>query len=290
MFQNWRVWRNAYAMLAATAISLAAVPTLAETTLERIKRTDKVRVAVANERPYGYVDDNGRLTGEAPEIAREVLARIDPGIELEPVVVNFGELIAELRAGHADIIAAGMYVTPRRCEKVAFSTPTYKMGEAFAVLAGNPKDLSDFESIYREPDAKVGVMAGTVEYNYAYAAGIPGDRALLYADYDAAIRALRRGEIDAVAMTALTVRTLIAERGLDDIESTTPFYPEDENGKKVGYGAFAFRKADTALRDAFNSHLKDFVGSPAHRETVSPFGFTPDMLPDKATAELCAGQ
>lgn len=277
------------AAASAIAMALAAVPSLADTTLERIKDADKVRVGVANERPYGYVDDSGRLTGEGPEIARKILARIDPEIELEPVVVNFGELIAELRAGHMDIVAAGMYVTPERCEKVAFSTPTYKMGEAFAVLAGNPKDLSDFESVYETPDAKVGVMAGTVEYNYAYAAGIPGDRALLYADYEAAVRALRRGEVDAVAMTALTVRTLIAERDLDDIESTTPFYPEDQNGKKVGYGAFAFRKEDTALREAFNSHLKDFVATPEHRETVSPFGFTPEMLPDKSTAELCAG-
>ena len=49
----------------------------AETTLERIQRTGVVRVAYANEAPYGYRDiQTGRVTGEAPEIACVVLGRL----------------------------------------------------------------------------------------------------------------------------------------------------------------------------------------------------------------------
>lgn len=289
MAKRSRIARCTAGTLAAIVLILAGAPSVAQTTLERIKQADRVRVGVANEPPYGYVDEEGRLTGEAPTIARHILADIDPAIELEPVVVNFGKLIPELNAGNIDIIAAGMYVTPQRCQQVAFTAPTYKIGEAFAVKKGNPKSLTDFESVAQNHDAKVGIMAGTVEYNYAYDAGIPGDRALLYADYDAALRALNRGEIDAVAMTALTVRTLIKRRGLDDVESTPQFYPEADGGKKVGYGAFAVRKADTDLLAAFNSRLKDFVGTQEHWSMVAPYGFTPDMAPDKTTEELCAG-
>ncbi|RDD60382.1 ectoine/hydroxyectoine ABC transporter substrate-binding protein EhuB [Ferruginivarius sediminum] len=288
------VARNPFARwLFGAAIVLAAAcaawPGAAETTLERIKEENKVRVGVANERPYGYVDENGRLTGEAPEIARKIFADIDPEIELEPVVVNFGELIPELNAGNIDMIAAGMYVTPDRCEQVAFTAPTYRIGEAFAVKKGNPKGLRNFETVAANHQAKVGIMAGTVEYNYAYEAGIPGDRALLYADYDAALRALQRGEVDAVAMTALTVRTLLEQRNLSEMESTPQFYPEANGGKKVGYGAFAVRHADSDLLEAFNKRLKAFVDTPEHWSTVEPFGFDKDMAPDKTTAALCAG-
>lgn len=280
--------RNAVrAGLAALLALSAATPGLAESTLERVKRTDSIKVGVADEPPYGYVDADGRITGEAPAIAREILARIDPAIELDGVVVQFGELIPALLDGRIDVIAAGMYVTPARCRKVRFTNPTYKVGEAFAVREGNPMNLTDFEAVAANREAKVAVMAGAVEYNYAYAAGVPGDRALLFPNYDRALEALKRGEVDAVAMTALTVRSLLRRRDLEGIESTRQFFPEIEGEQLAGYGAFAFRKADEALFEAFDSRLRDFVGTRAHWDTVAEFGFTPDMEPDRTTESLC---
>jgi polar amino acid transport system substrate-binding protein len=277
------------AALAALALSLlAAGPLAAETTLERIKRTDTLRVGIADEPPYGYLDRDGQVTGEAPAIAREIFSQIDPDVVLEGVVVQFGELIPALQDGRIDMIAAGMYVTPERCRRIAFSTPTYKVGEAFAVRRGNPMGLTDFQDVAENRQAKVGVMAGAVEYNYAYAAGVPGDRALLFPNYDRALSALRRGEVDAVAMTALTVRALIERRNLTEVESTPQFFPEIDGDEIAGYGAFGFRKADGELIEAFDGRLREFVGTQAHWETVRAFGFRPDMAPDKSTETLCA--
>ena len=280
-------WFAAAAVLGAWAV--LASPAAAQDTLEQIKSADVVRVGVAGERPYGYIDDQGRVTGEAPEIARRIFQDIDPDIELEGVQVPFGELIPALNAGRFDVIAAGMYVTPARCAEVRFSTPTYKVGEAFVVRAGNPKGLRDFEDVAQSHDARVAIMAGAVEYNYAYDAGVPGDRALLYPNYDAALRALRRGDVDAIAMTALTARTLIQTRGLQDLEATPQFLPEIDGEEMAGYGAFAFRQDDDALYEAFNARLTDFVGSNAHWKTVRPFGFTERMEPNKSTETLCGG-
>ncbi len=128
-------------------------------------------VAIADEAPYGYRDATGRVTGEAPEIARVVLSELNPDVDITFVSVAFGQLIPGLENGDFDIAAAGMFITPPRCRRVAFSNPTYVVGEAFLVRKGNPKDITDYGSISANPDASVGLIAGTVEYNYALVAG-----------------------------------------------------------------------------------------------------------------------
>jgi len=182
-----------------------------------------------------------------------------------------------------------MFITPERCRRVAFSNPTYVVGEAFLIKAGNPRGITDYLSISENPEAKVGLIAGTVEYNYAVEVAIPAERALLFACIDEAVEALQAGEIDAVGLTALTVRSYV--RRLDDpsIESTAQFFPVVDGQETKGYGAFAFRKEDRALLAAFNRHLEDFIGSDEHWSLVEPFGFHPDMMPDKTAEELCHG-
>lgn len=259
----------------------------AQTTLGRIREENKVRIAISGEAPYAYRDAAGEVTGEAPEIARVVLERIDPEIEIEWVETEFGQLIPGLQAGEFDIAAAGMFITPERCEEVAFSDPTYVIGEAFAVKAGNPRNLTDFEAISADQEAKVGLIAGTVEYNYALVAGIPGDRALLYSNFDKAIEALKEDEVDAVALTSLTAKDLVD--GEPELEATRQFYPMLDDQEVKGYGGFAFRREDEALRQEFNRQLESFVGSDEHWALVEPFGFTPEMAPEMTAQVLCAG-
>lgn len=277
----------AAALLLGAALVSAHQDALAQTTLGRIREDNSVRIAVAGEAPYGYQDDAGRYTGEAPELARLVLERIDPEIEIEWQTVEFGQLIPGLLAGEFDIAAAGMFITPERCEQVAFSDPTYVIGEAFAVEAGNPKDLTDFEAVSANEDARVGLIAGTVEPNYALVAGIPGDRTLLFRDFDHALEALKAGEVDAVALTSLTAQRLVD--GESGLEATPQFYPNLDGEEVKGYGGFAFRPEDDALAQAFNSELEQIIGTETHWELVAPFGFSPEMAPAGMTAQiLCA--
>lgn len=281
---------------AANALSLfvaamTAFPcsVLAETTLERVKRTDRIEVAVADENPYGYLTESGELTGESPAIARAVLERIDPGIELDGRAKDWGKLITSLRAGRVDVIAAGMFITPERCEQVAFTDPTYVVGESFLVEQGNPHAIADYHSISNNPETRVGLVAGTVEYNYAMHSGIPAERAQLYRDFDKAVTALRRGEVDAVGLTSLTARSLARRMPEADLEATEQFYPVVRGEEKKGYGAFAFRKDDEAIVAAFNEVLAEFVDTEAHWNLVEEFGFAPEMAPDKTADELCNG-
>ncbi len=275
-------------VLVLAVLALVSNSVFGQDTLDRVRGTGEIRVGFAGERPYAYRDQSGRVTGESAEIARLILDRIAPEAEIDWVRTEFGQLIPSLRSGAIDVAAAGMFITPERCELVAFSEPTYVVGEAFAVLNGNPKEIASFESISTDESTKVGLIAGTVEYNYALVTGIPADRALLYTDFQEAVEGIKEGEVDAVALTALTAQNLVA--GDPDLGATEQFFPSLDGEIARGYGGFAFRKEDTALRDAFQRELEAFVDSPQHWELVAPFGFTSDMAPDKSASALCAGE
>lgn len=260
-----------------------------ESALERIRRVGTARVGYANEAPYAFVGADGELTGEAPEIAKQILSRL--GVEgIEGVLTEFGSLIPGLQAGRFDLIAAGMYVTPERCREIAFSEPTYSIGEAFIVAAGNPLDLHGYDDIAANPEARLGVVAGTVERGYARTLGIPDDQVVVFPDPPSAIAGVAAGRVDAFAGTRLTIRDLLAKSHGDALIMATPFHEPEVGGKVLrGYGAFGFRNEDADLRDAFDRELATFIGSPEHEELVAPFGFTADELPgDVTTAELCA--
>jgi polar amino acid transport system substrate-binding protein len=277
----------------AGAAALAAAcggPGDGESTLERLQRRGVARVGYANEAPYAYFDNaGGRLTGEAVEIARVVLERI--GVpRAEGVLTEFGSLIPGLAAGRFDLIAAGMYVTPERCRQIAFTRPTYGLGEAFVVEAGNPLDLHSYAAVAEHPAARLGVVAGAIELGYARAAGIPDDRILLFPDAPSAVEAVRAGRADAYGGTSLTVSDLLRKAGDSGLERAAPFTDPEVEGRRVrGYGAFGVRKEDRDLLRRLDEELAAFIGSSEHLELVRPFGFTAAELPGGVTSgELCA--
>jgi polar amino acid transport system substrate-binding protein len=252
--------------------------------LEDAQESGKVTVGIANEAPYGYQTPEGELTGEAPEIAKHILGEM--GIEeTEAVITEFGSLIPGLKAGRFDMVAAGMFVTPERCQQVAFSEPTYGIGQAFLVAEGNPEGLQTYEDITANPDAMLAVMAGAIERTYARDAGVPDDQVMVVPDTAAGTAAVQAGRANAFALTSLSIRRLAD--GAAGVEIAEPF-GEVAGQSVVGHGAFAFRPEDETFRQEFNKHLADFLGSEEHLALVEPFGFTKDELPQKTTEELCA--
>ncbi len=270
--------------------SPATAPTVpGESTLDRIRREGVIRVGYANEAPYAYMDTaSNRLTGEAPEILRVVMKQLGVA-KVEGVLTEFGSLIPGLKARRFDIIAAGMYITPERCDQIAFSNPSYVIGEAFVVPKGNPLGLHSFEDVAKHGTAKLGVMAGAVEHGYARRIGVPEERIVVFPDNISGLDGVRAGRADAFAATSLTVHDMLAKASDDRVERADPFTDPIIDGVSVkGYGAFGFHIEDAELRDAFNSELATFIGSPEHRELVAPFGFTEVNLPkDVTAAELC---
>jgi polar amino acid transport system substrate-binding protein len=274
--------------LTAGLVTVAGIgEAFAETTLEKARRQGYLRVGFANEAPYGYATPDGKLTGESPEVVKAVLAKI--GIpQTDGVLTEFGSLIPGLKAGRFDIIAAGMFINPKRCKEISFSEPSYGIGQAFLVPKGNPKAIKDYSSIAGNPDLKLAVMAGAVEGGYAKDSGVKMDQLVVLPDPPSLLAAVQSNRADAAALTALSIANL-ASKSNGTAEMTEPF--GTVAGKSVvGHGGFGFRKEDTDLLEAFNKELKAFLGSPEHLALVTPLGFGKGFLPTKTTAELCAGE
>ncbi|MFJ9583867.1 ectoine/hydroxyectoine ABC transporter substrate-binding protein EhuB [Streptomyces acidicola] len=253
--------------------------------LDRLKAQGVARLGIAGEVPFGYIDTNGELTGEAPELAKVIFKRL--GVErVQPVPTEFGSLIPGLGSQQFDVVSAGMYINPERCERVIFSDPDYQMKDAFIVRKGNPKGLHDYADIV-EKKAKFATGTGYAEIAYAVEAGYKESDILIVPDQVAGLNAVEAGRADVFAGTALTVREVVKKSA--KAEATEPFAPLVDGKPHVDGGGFAFRPTETRLRDAFNAELRKLKESGELFRILGPFGFTRDEMTDMTAKELCRG-
>ncbi|WP_406488851.1 ectoine/hydroxyectoine ABC transporter substrate-binding protein EhuB [Streptomyces phaeochromogenes] len=253
--------------------------------LDRLKAQGVVRLGIAGEIPFGYIDKNGKLTGEAPELARVIFKRL--GVDsVQPVPTEFGSLIPGLSSQQFDVVAAGMYINAERCEQVIFSDPDYQMLDSFIVRKGNPKNLHDYKDVV-ESKAKFATGTGYAEIQYAVDAGYKESDILIVPDQVAGLNAVEAGRVDVFAGTALTTREVVKKSR--KTESTKPFAPLVDGKPHVDGGGFAFRPTETGLRDAFNVELRKLKESGELFRILQPFGFTKNEMTDMTAKELCGG-
>ncbi|WP_246574257.1 ectoine/hydroxyectoine ABC transporter substrate-binding protein EhuB [Streptomyces genisteinicus] len=251
--------------------------------LARLKTQGTVRLGIAGEVPYGYVDEQGEFTGEAPELARVVFKRL--GIDsVQPVATDFASLIPGLNSQQFDVVSAGMYINKDRCAQVIFADPEYQMLDSFIVRKGNPKNLRSYEDVVKAK-AKLATGTGYAEIDYAIAAGIPEKEIVILQDQVAGLNAVESGRVDVFAGTALTAREVV--RKSTRAEATEPFAAVVDGKKQVDGGGFAFRPTDTALRDAFNTEIHKMKKSGELFRILKPFGFTESEMTTLTAEELC---
>lgn len=277
--------------LAGGALGLAvASPAFAETALERVRRTGTVTVGLANEKPYGYVETDGRVTGAIVDVLREAMAPL--GVtKLEASIGAFSTLLPGVLARRFDLIGAGMYINPRRCEQVAFTNPIARAGGAFAAKAGNPKKLTSLKSVAADRTARIGTQTGTNQVEEIRRAGIAPEQLVLFSKDTEAVAGLQAGRVDVIYFPGLSINTLLAttgDRGLERVDGFEQIAGPD--GQPVfNYHSLGFHKDDADFVEAVNARIADMLKSGRLYAVMGPYGFSADEMPTpEATAErLC---
>lgn len=283
--------KTAVSALSAIAASALASTAASAATLAEIQESGTIRIAVANEIPYGYVAPNGEAMGAGPDVAKAIMEEL--GVEnIEWVTTNFSSLIPGLQADRFDMVAAEMAILPDRCKQVLFSEPNTSYGEGLLVAAGNPKDIHAYSDFVGNPDLKVAIMAGADQLEMMQKLGVDEANLVTIAANADAISTVSTGRADAYAATSLTASGLADQS--DGVEVAGEFTDPVIDGAKVrNWGGFTFAGGNEELREAVNTALAEFKRTPEWTETLMGYGFTQadvDGSTDRTTEELCAAR
>lgn len=273
--------------LAAPSL-LSACSSTAGSTLEKLEAGDPIRIAYADEVPYAYTDDNGVAIGQSVNVHSEILRNLGASDDqLEFVLTDWGALIDQLGSNH-DMVVAGMFITPDRCQNAVFANPDYVMPDALLVQPGNPLGLTDLES-FVDSDAVLGAMRGTSEFEYAVGMGVPEDTINVQDDLNALVAELKAGRLDGICLSAIN---LVLQAEADpEIEVTEPFIPVVDGEERIGAGAAVFQEKDIELRDRVNEEIDKLLADrDKWMSLVQDFHFSEDYFPPEGmTAESLCG-
>jgi polar amino acid transport system substrate-binding protein len=266
-------------LLAATSTGLAD-----DAKLEQLKKQGFARLAIANEPPYTAVAADGKVSGAAPDVAREIFKRL--GVpDVVASISEYGAMIPGLQAGRFDVITAGLFMKPERCAAVAYSEPVLCDAEALLVKKGNPKGFKSYEDIAKDETATVGAPGGGTEEKLALNAGVPRDRVIVVPDGQSGLKMVQDGRIDAYSLPVLSINDLMKKANDPNLEVVAPVV-----GAPVYCDGAAFNKNDTALRDAFDVELAKMKESGDFAKIIEPYGFSAEAAKSTTREKLCSAK
>lgn len=259
--------------------------------LQALKDKGSITVAIAGEAPYSY-EANGEATGATIALAKKIFG--DMGIkEVKTVLVDWNGLIPGLTAGRFDAVSAGMSILPDRCANADFADPEIMYTTALMTQKGNPKGLTDLDSVKAKEDAgediKLAVLAGGIEAGYAKSLGLDVQSV---PDAQTGMDTVDNGRADAFAMTAISLNFMADGKPDANVEVTDAFVQEIDGEPQIGAGSTVFAKGDDELRDAYNEGLAKITESEeSYLAVVGEFGFTAENRAPEGltTEELCKG-
>jgi polar amino acid transport system substrate-binding protein len=270
-------------LLSIVLLWIRSSPFVIDNSLDQIKSRGVLRIGYAVEAPYAFIDENGQITGESPELAKIISQKLGiPRVEF--IQTEFGLLISGLQDNDYDVIAAGLFITPERARLVAFSEPTFHVQEGMLVQHDNPHKLHSYQDVLDSSEVKVAVIDQSVEQKTLTAIGVPEERLTAVPDALTGMVAVETGLVDSLALSSITIQWMELHEQLGKTEMTRPFaQSEYAISHRLGYGGFAFRAQDRQFLNAWNKAMIGFIGSEDHIRLIEQFGFSYAELPGTMT-------
>lgn len=239
---KWMHTRRSVVTTALVTLAGSALPlgcaALAETTLQKIKRTGVMTVGTsAAYAPFEYIAD-GKIIGYDVDLADAVAKRVNVKVKWQEI--DFKGIVAALKSGRVDVLFTGLTKTKQREEQIAFSDPYYDAGIGAAKHVGSPINKPE------DLNGKVvGVQIGTSGQAFVRE-NVPGIKQMkTYDTILLALKDLANGRVDAVVNPLPSIRYNM--KGLRGLEVTKVW--------RTAVIAVGLRKGDTDLKAEINKQL-----------------------------------
>lgn len=239
--------------VAAQPVENADLPVMFDAR-ERLPRPDlsnlaRVRVVTTVDfPPFSFLDQTGRLTGFHVDFIREICAELKIEAKCQIQAMPFADLEPTLEKAGAEVVLAGVAVTPDLRAKFSFSRPYLLLPARFAV--GSKIGLTGHASVALS-GRPVGVVAGTV-HEAMLKGFFPKVQAQPFETPEAMLDALKQGNVDAVFADGLRLPFWVASEASGGC--CTLFDGPYMSQRYLGEGLSAmFRHNDVVLPVAFDS-------------------------------------
>ncbi|HEY8464538.1 MAG TPA: amino acid ABC transporter substrate-binding protein [Bacillota bacterium] len=197
--------------------------------------------------PMGYRNEKGEIVGFDVDIAKEVCARLQIKLKLQPI--NWDAKEQELNSGKIDCIWNGFTITAERQNNLLFTAPYMKNRQVLIVNAGSP-----FRSLADLKGKKLGLQAGSSAadaLNSATDFKASLQEVVEFDDNMMALMDLEKGGIDVVLMDEIVARFYIKNKNKQ-------YQVLDEELASEDYG-IGFRKKDQKLMEKIQNTLEEMA-------------------------------
>jgi His/Glu/Gln/Arg/opine family amino acid ABC transporter permease subunit len=220
----------------AVILALAAADAAAQTALERVRASGRIRIGIdATYPPFGMAED-GEFKGFDVDIGRAIAAQL----RVQPELINasFDGVFPALQSGNFDLVISAVTITPERSATLLFSDPYIATGQQVVVRN---------DSVIAGPDDLAGRTIG-VQINTTAQFSMekrPGVAIAKYNTIDLALLDLQNGRVDAVASDGPVLRYMMRS-SFPGLKAVGAEYTDETFGVVLARGSDDLRRAVNA--------------------------------------------
>ena len=182
-------------MAGLLALCMAGAVLAASPVLDRVVDSGVLKVAMSGEQPpFNMRSRDKSMIGFDVDLARSLAESMH--VKLEIVQMPFGELLAGLVAGKADMVISGMSITPERTREVSFVGPYTLSGKSILTTAGIEGVVTSTAE-FNNPEIRMVALENSTSEMFVQR-NFPAAELHAVANYDEGIQMLLTGRIDAI--------------------------------------------------------------------------------------------
>ena len=222
--------------LALLAVAEPLLAQRAQSALERVRASGRLRVGIdATYPPFG-IAEGGEFSGFDVDIARAIARELR--VDAELVNASFDGVFPALQNGSFDAVISAVTITPERSATLLFSDPYIAAGQQIVVRG---------DSTIAGPDDLAGRIVG-VQINTTAQFAMekrPGVTLAKYNTIDLALLDLQNGRVDAVASDGPVLRYMV-RRSFPGLKTVGAEYTDEQFGVVLARGSDDLRRAVNA--------------------------------------------